>query len=301
MLVHLAGACGEGIRRRLTTGDRRRRFGLKRLKTGEALLPRGRFPLGDAADLVTKIRLAKQTGVQLVSMLDLSAASAADRVYGEVKELILTNAIAGGELISEGEVAQRCEVSRTPVREAFLRLQAEGWMRLYPKRGALVLPVTDTEARDVVDARILIETHAVRTVVASGRVTGELIANLRRNVALHANVDADDIATFARLDAEFHQFIVSAGHNGVLADFYLGLAERQRRMTTASVHREPTVTPRIIAEHTALADSIERCDADEFATLLVDHVAGVHRIDDVHAVHVQAGTASMTSALEGQQ
>ncbi len=228
-------------------------------------------------------------------MLDLSATSAADRVYEAVKELILTNAIAGGELISEGEVAQRCEVSRTPVREAFLRLQAEGWMRLYPKRGALVLPVTDTEARDVVDARILIESHAVRGLVARGLPTGDLVADLRRNLAAHAKVEPDDIADFARVDAQFHQCIVSAGANGVLADFYLGLAERQRRMTTASVHREPTVTPRIIAEHTALVDAIERADADRFTSLLVDHVAGVHRIEDVYAVHATDTTDARTT------
>ena len=94
-------------------------------------------------------------------MLNPTRESAAERVYGEVKELILTNGIAGGELISEGEIAQRCSVSRTPVREAFLRLEAEGWMRLYPKRGALVVPVGQSEARDVVDARLLLEGHAL--------------------------------------------------------------------------------------------------------------------------------------------
>lgn len=257
--------------------------------------------LDGTGDLVTEIRLAKQLGVQLVSMLDLSTSSASDRVYGEVKELILTNAIAGGELISEGEVAQRCEVSRTPVREAFLRLQAEGWMRLYPKRGALVLPVTDTEARDVVDARILIESHAVRGLVSRGLSTADLVADLRRNLDAHAQVGPDNIADFARVDAEFHQLIVSAGANGVLADFYLGLAERQRRMTTASVHREPTVTPRIIAEHTALVDAIERSDVDGFTTLLVEHVAGVHRIDDVYAVHASGPDARATQTTEGQR
>ncbi len=172
-------------------------------------------------------------------------------------------------------------------------------MRLYPKRGALVLPVTDTEARDVVDARILIESHAVRGLVARGLPTGDLVADLRRNLAAHAKVEPDDIADFARVDAQFHQLIVSAGANSALADFYLGLAERQRRMTTASVHREPTVTPRIIAEHTALVDAIECADADRFTSLLVDHVAGVHRIDDVYSVHATAASGTHIADARG--
>ncbi|NKS66646.1 GntR family transcriptional regulator, partial [Rhodococcus hoagii] len=55
--------------------------------------------------------------------------------------MILSGALPGGELISEGEIASRMGSSRTPVREAFLRLEAEGWMRLYPKRGALIVPI----------------------------------------------------------------------------------------------------------------------------------------------------------------
>ena len=59
-----------------------------------------------------------------------------------VKQQILGGGYPGGALISEGEVSAAVGVSRTPVREAFLRLEVEGLLRLYPKRGALVTPVT---------------------------------------------------------------------------------------------------------------------------------------------------------------
>ncbi|MGW0036791.1 GntR family transcriptional regulator [Gordonia sp. NPDC003376] len=211
-------------------------------------------------------------------MLNASGVSAADRVYGEVKELILTNEIPGGALISEGEIAQRCAVSRTPVREAFLRLQAEGWMRLYPKRGALVVPVTDREARDVVGARRLLEGHAVRTVVGAPAGLTALTSGLRRNLADHRDVHVDDIARFSRVDAEFHQLIVAAGDNEVLSGFYTGLGERHRRMTTASVHRDPTITDRILADHAELLSRIEQCDAVGFDAVLERHLATVHDI-----------------------
>ncbi|MGV9712654.1 GntR family transcriptional regulator [Gordonia sp. NPDC003424] len=201
---------------------------------------------------------------------------AAERVYREVKEQILTNTIAGGELISEGEVAGRCEVSRTPVREAFLRLEAEGWMRLYPKRGALVVPIADGEAADVVDARLLFEGHAVRAVIAHEATRSGLVQRLADNLADHRAADPADTAEFSRLDAEFHQLIVVAGDNPLLADFFRSLGERHRRMTTASVHRDRSVTSRILDDHRDLIATIESADADAFATALAAHLAGVH-------------------------
>src|SRR5690606_15004497 len=92
--------------------------------------------------------------------------SAAESVYREAKELILSGELPGGDLISEGEIATRLSCSRTRVREAVLRPEAGGGRRLYPKRGALVVPVGDGEAEHVVDARRLRETHAVRAVAS---------------------------------------------------------------------------------------------------------------------------------------
>ncbi|RSS85248.1 GntR family transcriptional regulator, partial [Streptomyces sp. WAC05292] len=79
------------------------------------------------------------------------AASAADRVYRHVKEHVLDRRYEGGTLLTEGGLATAVGVSRTPVREALLRLQAEGLLRLYPKKGALVLPVS---AQEIADERL---------------------------------------------------------------------------------------------------------------------------------------------------
>ncbi len=68
------------------------------------------------------------------------------------------------------------------MREAFLRLEAEGWMRWYPKRGALVVPIADGEAEHVVDARLLVEVHAVEAVASNPRVRDALVAALRENL-----------------------------------------------------------------------------------------------------------------------
>lgn len=208
--------------------------------------------------------------------------SAAERVYGEVKELILTNGIAGGELISEGEIAGRCAVSRTPVREAFLRLEAEGWMRLYPKRGALVVPIGEREAADVIDARKLLEGHAVRSVVRRPAEAAVLVEQLRDNLVAHRAADSSDIAEFARLDAQFHHLIAAAGDNPLLTGFFAGLGERQRRMTTLSVHKDPSVPIRILTDHDRLLAAIDVGDVDLFDDLLDRHLSQVHNMAGTH-------------------
>lgn len=203
--------------------------------------------------------------------------TAATRAYDLVKEMILTTEIPGGELISEGDIARLCACSRTPVREAFLRLEAEGWMRLYPKRGALVLPVTEREAGDVLQARLLLEGHAVARIVARPAVHAILIDDLRANLAEHRSVAPTDIASFSRVDAQFHQLIVAAGDNPLIAGFFASLGERHRRMTTASVQRDPGVTTRIIDEHAAIIDAIASGEPSAFDAALAAHLASVHQ------------------------
>ncbi|MGO4202400.1 GntR family transcriptional regulator [Rhodococcus sp. TAF43] len=205
--------------------------------------------------------------------------SAAELAYREVKELILSGELPGGELISEGEIATRMGSSRTPVREAFLRLEAEGWMRLYPKRGALIVPVAEGEAEHVVDARLLIEVHAAQVVAASPRTREALVAALRANLEEQRDTAAQgDAARFSTLDADFHRALVRAGGNPLLESFYDGLRERQRRMTAHSLARDPDQITKIVDDHTRLADLIEAGDAEGFASAVGRHMREVHSL-----------------------
>src|ERR1700744_6260369 len=132
--------------------------------------------------------------------------AAKDRALDFVKRQVLTGAFPGGELISEGEVASALGMSRTPVREAFLRLEAEGLLRLYPQRGALVVPVSSDEARAVIEARLLLEQFAAGKVVGRGSavcaaVFERLAAELQRQREAAAKSDWQE---FLDADRAFH-------------------------------------------------------------------------------------------------
>ncbi|HEY6792512.1 MAG TPA: GntR family transcriptional regulator [Trebonia sp.] len=205
--------------------------------------------------------------------VEASPESAADRAYAFVKRQIISGAYAGGTLISEGEVSAAVEVSRTPVREAFLRLEVEGLLRLYPKRGALVVPVSSSEIRDVLDARLVIEQHAVQRAIEAGRhheVAAELRAVLGKHDDPHVLRDA---GRFTDLDQQFHCALVDAAGNALLAGFYRTLRDRQLRMGIAALLRDPGRYDAILAEHAALADLIDAGDAAVVASTLASHIA----------------------------
>ncbi|MEH0108891.1 GntR family transcriptional regulator [Tersicoccus sp. MR15.9] len=199
--------------------------------------------------------------------------TAADRAYAVIRERILDGTLAGGALVSEGEFAADLQLSRTPVREAFLRLQAEGWMTLYPKRGALVRPVSPDEDREVLEARLLVETAAVHTASAASDDAAALAEDLtgileRQRDALNTR----DAEAFARADVDFHQRVAASGNNGILTAFYGTLQDRQRRMTATTVHRYDGAPHLLLEQHEALTRAIADRDPDAFAALLRRHV-----------------------------
>ena len=205
--------------------------------------------------------------------------AAKDRALDYVKTRVLTGEIAGGELISEGEVATALGMSRTPVREAFLRLEAEGLLRLYPKRGALVVPVSPEEVRAVMEARLVLERFAAEKVIRHGpsarRTAYErLSAELKRQ---RKAVSASDFAAFLDSDRSFHNVTVEDAGNSIIGGFYTSLRERQMRMIGESAIREPKRTSTIIAEHRDIAEAVRDGDVAQAVTAVKVHHASTLR------------------------
>ncbi|WP_433556617.1 GntR family transcriptional regulator [Pseudonocardia xinjiangensis] len=215
------------------------------------------------------------------SSSDSATVPAAVRAYLATKELVLTGELPAGHLLSEGDIAERLGMSRTPVREAFLRLQAEELLHLIPKRGAVVAPVAPGEADDVLDAREAIETAAVRRLVRgvnTGASLTEAAAGLRAIVRRqHEHAASDDLVAFADADEAFHRAIVAAGGNALTTRFYATLADRQRRMSIHALGPNRGHVEVVLREHSALADAVAEGDADGFAELLRSHLDGTHR------------------------
>ncbi|WP_116995650.1 GntR family transcriptional regulator [Desertimonas flava] len=207
------------------------------------------------ADLVTG-----QTNAVAGGPAAVSEASAADRAYAYVRGEVLCRRIAGNDLITEGQIADAVGVSRTPVREALLRLQADGMVRLLPKRGALVLPVTAEEMADVLETRRLVETFAARRAVTDGSPT-QLVAALQAHIDdMRDAAKRRDTVAYVEADRAFHLEIVAAAGNEILTTLYRSLRDRQLRMGVVNLLADGDVDParmrRSADEHEQITQAI---------------------------------------------
>lgn len=215
-------------------------------------------------------------------------ATAKDRALEYVKTQVLTGAFPGGELISEGDIATALGMSRTPVREAFLRMEAEGLLRLYPQRGALVVPVSPDEVRAVIEARLVLEQYAARKVVGRGPVACAAVFD-RLSVELGRQRDAaaaSDWREFLDSDRTFHAITLGESGNGILSGFYSSLRDRQMRMIGESALREPDRVATIMREHLAIAEALRDGDLSRALQAVQTHLAST-----VHAIGLAVDTS----------
>ncbi|MER6559505.1 GntR family transcriptional regulator [Streptomyces sp. NPDC001027] len=195
---------------------------------------------------------------------------AADRVYAHVKQGVLDRRYQGGALLTEGELAEAVGVSRTPVREALLRLEVEGLIKLYPKKGALVLPVSAQEIADVVETRLLVEEHAARKAVPAPAALIERLEELLERQREQTAVG--DLAAAAVTDRCFHAEIVRSGGNEILSRLYDQLRDRQLRMGVAVLHSHPDRLAKSLAEHEELLWALRSGDADAAVRIVHRHI-----------------------------
>ena len=196
---------------------------------------------------------------------------AAARAYRVIKESILDRTHPGGTLLTEGELAEQVGVSRTPVREALLRLEADGLVRLYPKKGALVLPVSADEIADVLETRELVEVHAALKAVGAA---GGLLPELRQRVTeMRAARAAGDSVAFMAADRAFHRAIVATAGNTVLIGLYDSLRDRQLRMGVEYVRSGPERMDRAIAEHETIVRALSSGDTERVRRSVHRHTA----------------------------
>jgi DNA-binding GntR family transcriptional regulator len=201
--------------------------------------------------------------------------TAAQRAYAYVKQRLLDGRFPGGMLLSENALAHELEISRTPIRQAFGQLEAEGLVELYPRRGALVVPISASEAGDVREARELIEPFCARRAAVEGGPA--LAAELGDAIAEQERALTGTGGPFAAADRRFHRAIVAAAGNVLLTRAYDALADRHQRMAATTVARDPSRIERFIAEHREIARALSDADGHRAAELLTAHLRSAHQ------------------------
>lgn len=207
--------------------------------------------------------------------------TAVERVYGRVSADIVGGELAGGTLITEGEIADQFKVSRTPVREAFLLMASQGLLRLFPKKGALVTTPNDRENAHLLQVRVMLESRAVELQAESHATqrgedahTASLAADLETLIGVQRDAaQRADVPAFARADHQFHARVVAGSGNPIIDDFYAQLGPRLARLTCLTVRTNAAELQRFILEHTQLAAALAAADYRGYESLLQRHIA----------------------------
>jgi DNA-binding GntR family transcriptional regulator len=205
-----------------------------------------------------------------------STPSARDRVYQWVRDEIIKGTLPPGRFLDEVWVSELVGTSRTPVREAFHRLNSEKFIDLLPRRGAQVRSVTSRELEEVYASRRLIEGHAARELCQAGSGAPEPLDGLAQR--MEDAGQEQDWFTVARLDRAFHRAIVDAHGNSVLTELYDALRSRQQRVAVRALQIRPQRVPEIDRQHRAIVDALARNDVDGVAVLLDEHLRPIPEI-----------------------
>jgi DNA-binding GntR family transcriptional regulator len=193
-----------------------------------------------------------------------------DDAYATLRRRIVENHYAGGQSVLEAQLALELGMSRTPIREALARLEAEGWVAILPRRGMRVRPLTARYVREVNEVLASLEAQAAER-LASRRPGPAEIAILDSAIAgMDDALAREDMNAWAAADYRFHAAIIDLCGNSILADTarrFLDQAHRFRLLTLA--HRGKPVYSN--ANHAAVVEAIRRGDAETASEIHWSH------------------------------
>ena len=187
--------------------------------------------------------------------------SLVERAYRELKRRILDNLLPPGRQLLEQEVAAMLAMSRTPVREAFVRLENEGLALVVPRHGLRVLPVSPDDMREIYQILTALEASAAELIARRGLLPVER-ARLEGSVRdMEAALGRDDRAAWAAADERYHASLVELSGNRRLVQVVATYGDQahRARMTTLHLRPKPVTSTE---EHRAVTEAILAGDAD---------------------------------------
>lgn len=193
------------------------------------------------------------------------------RAYLELKARIQDGTFSAGEFLSERQLAARLGMSKTPVKAALERLEAEGLISVSPQQGIVVREFTVHEVADQFEIREALESFVVQAI--AGRLRPGQITRLQTNLqdCLTAAL-ARDVPRSVELDAEFHLLFCEFLGNQEILRVMSQLRDKIHRVIFAVSLRNPDRLLASYEEHAAIAEAILAGEGDLAAQRLVQHL-----------------------------
>ena len=176
-----------------------------------------------------------------------------------------------GKRLTEQELVSMLGVSRTPLREALLLLDSEGFINILPRRGAVVSDLSQSDVEDIYGAKAILESAAAK--LACPKISNETIENLSHltdEMEKNTKEKQKDDRTLLSLNAEFHQTLSDAGGNKKLSQFIKNLRSQTLRYNYIYLSLKSKVDSSI-ADHRKIIKALKQKD-----TILIEQLIQQH-------------------------
>lgn len=234
----------------------------KTRRSGSPLSPNGRSP--------RKLHPEIPDGLK-TSMGSDAVESLGNRVYHALKRDIITGVFQSGEALTEKMLARRYRGSRTPVREAAVRLQHENLLRIVPNRGYFVRHITINELNQLYEYRAALEGECAWLAARKG-ADGAALEELHRLGEIHFEKgDRPSYERFIEADTAFHLALAQLTRNQLLLQAVRDVRCQMERIMYAAIDID-YYGESPIREHVAILDAIRDRDPERARDSMVEHV-----------------------------
>jgi DNA-binding GntR family transcriptional regulator len=193
-------------------------------------------------------------------------------IYDSLKESIIMNELKANQRINEKEIATRFHVSRTPVREAVLRLAAEGFVKIDSYRRAIVKEISFQELGEILQVLGALDRLAVG--LAIDKITPKEIMKLEGITKKMEKVCIlKSIEKFIELNASFHDELWKSVPNRFLLEILNFVRDKKERYSYARLfaYKKPGFLEKSMKHHRALMRAIKTRDKEKLQSLIVEH------------------------------
>lgn len=193
-----------------------------------------------------------------------------EAAYEQLIDILIRGELRPGDVITERKMGERLNASRTPIREALSRLEAEGLVFKQANRGVTVSPFSAETFIEILNVRQLLEGEAAR--MAAGNISKALMARVRAALtALDAN-PSPSLSEIWEVDDMLHGAIAEAANNHLMASL---IRDLRRRTHVFNAYRNQTRPGFAIQDNANLLDAIESGDRERARDAMVEHIAAV--------------------------
>jgi DNA-binding GntR family transcriptional regulator len=202
----------------------------------------------------------------------------AQTVYDQLRLAIVNLDLPPGSPLDEMRLSQQFALSRTPVREALVRLAADGLVAMLPNRSTVVAPI-DFEKLPVYFEALTLMYRVTTRAAAQRRSAADLVAIRRHQAAYVEAVERSDATAMIGTNRDFHLAIASAGRNSYFTGLFSRLLDEGRRLLRLYYYAplDDHLPRKYVDEHDAIIGAIEKGDAELCDKLAAAHAAQIVR------------------------